>query len=950
MILVAACAAAASQVPKSHLRSAPEASRAIYARHHLGGAAVAAAAKGDRDASEMALYGNRGEVDRTYGTPEEEDYANRAYPAADVPFASAQVASATFSNLSHRSHHGEDHQWKLLGPQSIAIQPGILSFSGADFVASGRVTAMAIAPTCTNGKCRLWVAAAGGGVWRTDHALQNNPDWKSVSDGLGTNATGALLVDPNDSSGNTLYLGTGEGNASGDSEAGVGIYKTTDGGNSWSLLPGSGQFYGRSINSMAVDPTNRNIIYAGIARGIRGESSVTGGTTSNPPVAAALGLWQSTDGGATFSLLWNGNLSLRGITHVALDPADPATVYASSYQQGIWRLSVRLDGDSSFHQVFAPGSPAQNVDRAEFALVTKTGHTRIYAGDGAVGAAGGKYSAVWRADNADIPASALLASQTVPAPGGWKQLTETSTALPGFATFDYCSGQCWYDNMVAVAPGRPDEVYVIGSFTYGELGGRSNARAVVRSTTAGDPDPANNNRTFTDMTFDSNLPAGAIHPDQHAIVFDPNNPNIIFEGSDGGVIRTSGTFTDISAQCDTRGLTPNSLLACHRMLSSVPTQIINMNKGLPTLQFQSVSVNPQSPAHELVGGTQDNGTWHFLHDKHTWQQTIYGDGGQAGIDVATPTVFFNTFTGQATDTNFQQGLQTAWTVTSGPLFASGEAASFYPPHIADPKVGGTQFVGLRHVFRTQDNGGSKTYLEANCPEFITFANDPACGDWVALGGPAGPNQPGDLTAAALGTRAGGVVAATERTIADNSTLWAATTTGRVFVSKNADANPSTSVTFTRIDTLSPAAPQRFVSSIYVDPVHPNHAWVSYSGYNFNTPTAPGHVFEVTYDPVGGTATWVNLDPANGMPGGGDLPVTDFLRDDATGDLYASTDFGVARLPNGSTTWEVAGRNLPPVEVAGLTISAAKRKLYAATHGRSVWVLALQGGDDNEDDN
>jgi hypothetical protein len=65
-----------------------------------------------------------------------------------------------------------------------------------------------------------------------------------------------------------------------------------------------------------------------------------------------------------------------------------------------------------------------------------------------------------------------------------------------------------------------------------------------------------------------------------------------------------------------------------------------------------------------------------------------------------------------------------------------------------------------------------------------------------------------------------------------------------------------------------------------------------------------------------------------------------VRDDVTGDLYAASDFGVMMLPNGASSWAVAGTGLPMVEVAGLTIVPNARILYAATHGRSAWSLAL----------
>ena len=140
------------------------------------------------------------------------------------------------------------------------------------------------------------------------------------------------------------------------------------------------------------------------------------------------------------------------------------------------------------------------------------------------------------------------------------------------------------------------------------------------------------------------------------------------------------------------------------------------------------------------------------------------------------------------------------------------------------------------------------------------------------------------------------------------------------------------MTFTRLDTSATNDPARFVSSIYVDPDNANHAWVSYSGYNINTPAQPGHVFEVNR--IGGTATWT--DRTYNLA---DLPVTDLVRDDATGDLYASTDFGVFTLASGDTSWSMTA-GLPMVEVPGLTIVPSKRILYAATHGLGAWRFGL----------
>ena len=118
------------------------------------------------------------------------------------------------------------------------------------------------------------------------------------------------------------------------------------------------------------------------------------------------------------------------------------------------------------------------------------------------------------------------------------------------------------------------------------------------------------------------------------------------------------------------------------------------------------------------------------------------------------------------------------------------------------------------------------------------------------------------------------MAAVERATTDNSTLWAATTNGRVFISRNADADPASAVVFLRLDSLSSADPDRYVTGIFIDPENANHVWISYSGFNAATPATPGHMFSVTYNPGNGSATWTSLDGSLG-----DLPVTDIVQDE-----------------------------------------------------------------------
>src|SRR5213082_966993 len=214
-----------------------------------------------------------------------------------------------------------------------------------------------------------------------------------------------------------------------------------------------------------------------------------------------------------------------------------------------------------------------------FAAAVKAGKTRLYLTDGT--AASSNSSApnaaqFWRTDNSNQSAAALLATESAgstepPAStvgpqyyNGWQKLTSNTTASPYYPTFNFCTGQCWYDEDVYTPAGMPDTVYVIGSFLYGEVpcntkgvgcgNGRSNGRAVLYSTTAGDPDASAPgtavNRTFVDLTYDNqNQPASwcsldgaelaqggvtppfqclwapdGIHPDQHVVLVNPSNP------------------------------------------------------------------------------------------------------------------------------------------------------------------------------------------------------------------------------------------------------------------------------------------------------------------------------------------------------------------------------------------------------------------------------------------
>jgi len=883
----------------------------------------------------------------------ESPYTNAALPNAFIGAAQQRGATAAFAALN--ADPAVAQPWELLGP-TVGNVSGPWTYTGRPTVVSGRITALAISSSCAPGACTLFVAAAGGGIWRTSDALSRTPQWTSVSQGLPTDAIGSIIFDPTDASHRTLYVGTGESNGSSDSEAGLGLFKSTDLGDSWELVAGSyAVSANRAVGAIAVDPVDASHILIGTAVARHGLSSTAGGRYT-PPNAPQIGLYESMDGGQTFTLAFsqpsdtvnpataNGSDFFRGgVTKIeAYRRVEESEQGRTQFYLAIMDYGVyRSKPGGGYERVFASGGggavAGSSNSRTDFDLAPMEEGLRIYVGDSDVNGVANFY----RTDNANVPAVQLTGAS---GNSGWIQLSNSTSGTPGFGSYKFCRTQCWYDMFVASPRGRPNQVWIGGAMQYDDIfrfPTLSNGRAVMRSTDAG--------ATFTDMTNDTLGPVpNGMHPDQHAIVFAPGQQNVAFVGSDGGLVRTDGKFTNTSQFCGPtpdpahpdpayRNLTGADLTNCQLWLSVIPNEIIVLNAGLATLQYQGIALDPRDPRGSLIGGTQDNGTWAW--DGTNWLETVGGDGGQGAINSAGNRL--HTYTGTTGDINFSGNDPLGWDIFDVPNFQnpSNEASGFYSPLIADLRVSGTWFIGQQHVWRTTDDLGGQSYMDTYCNEFFGTLAQP-CGNWQALGGPGGASNAGDLVSPQYGADKGGSYVVTiaqgdpnAQGAAERSPLWVGTRRGRVFVSTNANAENATDVVFHRIDTAS--QPTRFPSGISVDPRHPTRAFVTFSGYNAYTPATPGHVFEVHYQRESGTASWSDISANLG-----DQPILGVAFDPQTGRLYAATDYGVVVREAGGTTWGVAGSALPPVAVYQLVIDSASRSLYAVTHGRGIYRLDL----------
>ncbi len=289
-----------------------------------------------------------------------------AYPAAPShPYvrtiARAKAFEAFQDVRSGDRGHGRGGTWRTVGPATV-LNPADPATPGASAWKnlSGRATALAIGRTCTTSMCRLWLGTAGGGLWRSDQAMDGSEvEWEHVSLPQANNTVGSLALDPNDASDQTLLVGTGESNFSYTSGASSGLYRTTNAGRTWTRLPtlitdpsvspDPIDFTAtRGIGRVAIKPGDPNTIYVGTTYAIQGMTAVRGGQTvlTGGP-QARVALYRSSDGGKTWTLAWVPPVKspfvsgsgvapgtsevMEGVKDIRFDPLDPGTVYVTAF-------------------------------------------------------------------------------------------------------------------------------------------------------------------------------------------------------------------------------------------------------------------------------------------------------------------------------------------------------------------------------------------------------------------------------------------------------------------------------------------------------------------------------------------------------------------------------------------------------------------------------------------
>jgi photosystem II stability/assembly factor-like uncharacterized protein len=370
--------------------------------------------------------------------------------------------------------------WASLGPSSLQ---DCGTGSPVD-LCSGRVTAIAIDP---NHPEIIYVGGAQGGVWKS---TDNGTTWSPLMDELtdGSLAVGSIAIAPN----GDIYVGTGEGNNSGDSYYGAGILKSADGGKTWVRL-GASTFGRSAFTKLLVNPTLGKILAST-------NSGQTSSSTASMPVdpGVPIGVYVSLDGGNTWALTLNATYEASDLV---LDPSGSSIVYAA-VDGGIY---LSKDGGLNWTGAVGGGLPSpQNVGRINLGI-SASSHLTVFAAI---------------EDISSDPSQGWLYSTSDGGSSWWLVNPPRTPRRQG----GFCADQCDYDMFVAVDPTDPNTIYLGGLDLY-------------RTTDGGN--------TWTDLGGY----AGYIHPDQHAFAFSPVSHTMIYLGNDGGVWSASNANTCSPESC-----------------------------------------------------------------------------------------------------------------------------------------------------------------------------------------------------------------------------------------------------------------------------------------------------------------------------------------------------------------------------------------------------------------
>ena len=739
-------------------------------------------------------------------------------------------ALALLATQASAQDFARDLQWRNIGPANMA----------------GRVTDI---EAVESNPAVVFVGAASGGVWKSTNG---GTTWTAIFEQAGSPNIGDIAVfQPNP---NIVWVGTGESCVRNSVGWGDGVYKSTDGGKTWTSV---GLKDTHHISEVITHPTNPDIVY------VASQGHLWGHTGER-------GIYRTRDGGRTWEKLTRGlpNDGRTGASDLVMDASNPDVLYAAMWER--LRKPHRFDS----------GGPNGGIFKS-----TDGGNTWTKLTAGLPGGATGKIGlGIFRRNPRILVAIVEHGFQPARNSADFNDMTKLGSGIyrseDGGATWQHISrynNRPFYYSHIWIDPNNDKRVFVLaGSAQISEDGGRTFARSMQ-----------------------------GISGDFHALWVDPANSNRYYVGNDKGAYVTYDAGYS------------------YQMFD-------NMDLG----QFYAVTLDNRDPYY-VYGGLQDNGNWGgpsnsrdyngILNDH--WFKFHSGDGFHTTVDPNDwRTVYTESQGGniRRLDAQFRQigksitptpatvlnyGEVVAGAAPSGRLPRDRFRFNWSTPIILSPHDSKVVYYAGNYLFKSTDRGDTWRIIS---PDLST--NDPV------LTNPESGGLTRDVTGAE--THASAITVA-ESPIKPGL-VWVGTDDGNVQLTTNGGKS------WTNVRANIAGVPNRlWVSRVVASRFQEGTAYVTFDGHRSD------HFQPWVFKTTDYGKTWTSL--------GTTLPrnepvyvITEDYKNPRL--LFVGTEFGAYYTVNGGTSWQKFGGGLPMVPVHDLVIHPRDGDLVAATHGRSVWIL------------
>lgn len=695
-----------------------------------------------------------------------------------------------------------------------------------------------------------YVGAASGGIWKT---TDGGTTWTPIFDGYPVHSIGSLAVAKSDP--NIVWAGTGEAHIRSHISVGQGIYKSTDAGRTWRLM---GLERTGRIARVVIHPTNPNIVMAcalGHAYGPQPER----------------GVFRSTDGGTTWTrtLFTDEN---AGCSDLAMNPQNPNVLFA-----GMWQIEIRTwgrtsggpgsglfkstDGGVTWTKLRGNGLPTKVVGKHALAIAPSNPN-RVYAlietGDGIP----------WEGDETDV--GQLWRSEN--AGDSWTLVSRDRNAM----------GRAHYYSRMAVAPDNPDEAYFLtasysrtidGGATLMTLGGRGGGSSQFMA------------------------PGG----DHHDIWIDPTNPDRQIVAHDQGL-----SITQNRGRTWYRQRLLNAQMYHVTVDNEIPYNVLGNKQDEPSYR---------GPSNSRVTGGRSAGI-----SRGMWHSVGGGESGWATPDPKNSKLIWSTASGSGMVggivVRFDEERRQFRNVEVWPHQSNGPAEGvryrfvWDAPLLISPHDNNTLYVGSQHVHRTTNGGQSWEVLSPD----------------LTLNDRTKMKSSGGLTPDNIGVEYAGVVYGIAESPVQRGMIWVGTNDGLVQLTKD---NGRTWTNLTR--NIPDLPPWGSVRSLVASKYDANTAYITVDFHQVNNRDP------FIYRTKDGGQTWKKI--VSGIPVSMLSYAKVILEDPKRrGMLYVGTENAIYVSYDEGDNWLPLQNNLPASPVSGIQVQEHFDDLVISTYGRGFWIM------------